>query len=131
MTGQTGASRVVRTPHAPKAIGPYSQAVVRGGFVFCSGQIGLDPQSGDLVSGGVREQTRRVLDNLAFVLEAAGASLASVVRCTVYLKDLGEFGAMNEVYGQYFTQDPPARATVEVARLPKDALVEIDCIAAV
>jgi 2-iminobutanoate/2-iminopropanoate deaminase len=130
MTGQEGhlRARVVRTDDAPKAIGPYSQAMVSGGFVYCSGQVGLDPGSGQLVAGGIREETRRVLDNLAAVLKAAGSSTARVVRCTVYLKSLADFAAMNEVYGQYFPQDPPARATVEVARLPKDALVEIDCI---
>jgi 2-iminobutanoate/2-iminopropanoate deaminase len=121
---------IVRTDAAPKAIGPYSQAVVSGGWVFCSGQVGIDPATGQMVSGGIREETRRVLENLSAVLAAASSSLARVVRCTVYLKNLADFAAMNEVYAGFFMQDPPARATVEVARLPKDALVEIDCIAA-
>jgi 2-iminobutanoate/2-iminopropanoate deaminase len=120
---------MVLTDGAPKPIGPYSQAVVSAGLVYCSGQVGLDPASGQLVDGGVAGQTRRVLENLSAVLAAAGSSLASVVRCTVFLKNLGDFGAMNEVYAQFFTKDFPSRSTVEVARLPKDALVEIDCIA--
>jgi 2-iminobutanoate/2-iminopropanoate deaminase len=122
-------STIVLTNGAPQPIGPYSQAVISGGFVYCSGQVGLDPASGQLVSGGVGAQTRRVLENLAAVLAAAGISLGHVVRCTVFLKDLADFGAMNEVYAQFFTKDFPSRSTVEVARLPKDALVEIDCIA--
>jgi 2-iminobutanoate/2-iminopropanoate deaminase len=131
MTGGNGPARpaVVRTDGAPRAIGPYSQAVSSGGLVFCSGQVALDPATGQLVPGGIKEQTRRVLQNLAAVLEAAGASTRTVVRCTVFLKSMDDFAAMNEVYGQVFTADPPSRATVEVARLPKDALVEIDCIA--
>ena len=122
---------IVRTESAPKAIGPYSQAVVAGGQVFCSGQVGLDPNSGQLVAGGIQAETRRVLENLGAVLAGAGASLADVVRCTVYLKSMGDFAAMNEIYAQFFTQDPPARATVEVAGLPRGALVEIDCVAVV
>jgi 2-iminobutanoate/2-iminopropanoate deaminase len=123
--------QVVSTPGAPAAIGPYSQAIVSNGFAFVSGQIPLDPATGALVEGGIAEQTARVLDNLKAVLEAAGASLTSVVKTTVYLKDMGEFAAMNEVYARYFTENPPARATVEAARLPKDVRVEIDCIATV
>jgi 2-iminobutanoate/2-iminopropanoate deaminase len=120
---------IVTTEAAPKAIGPYSQAVAAGALVFCSGQIPIDPATGAVVPGGVAEQTRRVLENLRAVLAAAGASLSDVVKTTVYLKDLGEFQAMNEVYAQFFSARPPARATVEVARLPKDVRVEIDCIA--
>lgn len=122
--------QVIVTAAAPAAIGPYSQAVVMNGFVFLSGQIPLDPATGQLIEGGIAEQTVRVLENLKAVLEAAGASLATVVKTTVYLKDMGEFAAMNEVYGRYFVENPPARATVEVARLPKDVRVEIDCTAA-
>jgi 2-iminobutanoate/2-iminopropanoate deaminase len=120
---------IVRTDSAPKAIGPYSQAVSAGGFVFCSGQVGLDPATGQLVTGGIQAETRRVLENLSAVLAAAGSSLAAVVRCTVFLKSMGDFAAMNEIYAGFFAKDPPSRATVEVARLPKDALVEIDCVA--
>jgi 2-iminobutanoate/2-iminopropanoate deaminase len=120
---------VVTTPNAPQAIGPYSQAIRAGGFVFVSGQIPLDPTSGQIVAGGVAEQTERVLSNLAAVLEAGGSGLEKAVRTTVYLKDMGEFAAMNEVYAKFFPQSAPARATVEVARLPKDVRVEIDLIA--
>ena len=124
--------RIVSTPDAPSAIGPYSQAVVHAGLVYCSGQIALDPGSMELVEGDVAAQTEQVLRNLGNVLEAAGASLDGVLKTTVYLKDMGEFGAMNEVYGRFFSEDaPPARATVEVARLPKDVRVEIDCVAVV
>ena len=124
--------QVVATPAAPAAIGPYSQAVVAGGFVHCSGQIALDPESGELVEGDVAAQTRRVLDNLRAVLEEAGSSLARVVKCTVYLRDMDDFAAVNAVYGAAFAGDaPPARATVQVARLPMDAAVEIDCVALV
>jgi 2-iminobutanoate/2-iminopropanoate deaminase len=120
---------VIATAHAPQAIGPYSQAIRAGGFVFVSGQIPLDPASGEIVAGGVAEQTRRVLANLEAILTASGSGLDKVVRTTVYLKDMGEFAAMNEVYGGFFPQSAPARATVEVSRLPKDVRVEIDCIA--
>jgi 2-iminobutanoate/2-iminopropanoate deaminase len=120
---------VIATPNAPQAIGPYSQAIRAGGFVFVSGQIPLDPASGEIVAGGVAEQTRRVLANLEAILKASGSGLDKVVRTTVYLKDMGEFGAMNDVYGSFFPQSAPARATVEVSRLPKDVRVEIDCIA--
>lgn len=123
--------RIVSTADAPAAIGPYSQAVAHGGLVYCSGQIALDPASGELVSGGVTEQTHRVFQNLTNVLEAAGTSLDRALKMTVYLKSMDDFTAMNEVYGTYFSGDsPPARATVEVSRLPKDVDVEIDCIAA-
>ena len=123
--------QVIATTGAPAAIGPYSQAIVSNGFLFASGQIPLDPATGALTEGGIAEQTTRVLDNLKAVLEASGSSLANVVKTTVYLKDMAEFAAMNEVYARYFTGDAPARATVEVARLPKDVRVEIDCIATV
>lgn len=123
--------QVIATNQAPAAIGPYSQAVVHNGLAFLSGQIPLDPATGQLVGGEIAAQTARVLENLKAVLEASGASLSSVLKTTVYLKDMGEFTAMNEVYAAYFAEHPPARATVEVARLPKDVRVEIDCIAAV
>ena len=122
-------NKIVSTDQAPKAIGPYSQAVISSGFAFLSGQIPLDPATGQLIGGDIAVQTERVLENLKSVLEAAGCSLASVVKTTVYLKDMGEFARMNEVYGRYFSSNPPARATVEAARLPRDVRVEIDCIA--
>ena len=120
---------IVATGNAPQAIGPYSQAVKRSGLVFCSGQIPLDPATGLVIAGGIAEQTTRVLENLKAVLEAAGAGLDSVVKTTVFVKDLAEFGAMNEVYAKYFGAGAPARSTVEVARLPKDVKVEIEAIA--
>ena len=122
--------RVVETGGAPKAIGPYSQAIIHGGIVYCSGQIPLDPATGQIVEGGIAEQTVRVLENLKAVLEAAGSSLDGVLKTTVFLKDMAEFAPMNEVYGRYFHVNPPARATVEAARLPRDVRVEIECIAA-
>ena len=121
--------QAVSSDQAPAAIGPYSQAIQSGGFLFLSGQIPLDPATGQLVGGDVAAQTRQVLDNLRAVLAAAGGSLDHVVRTTVYLADLGDFAAMNEVYAGYFTSPAPARATVQVARLPRDARVEIDAIA--
>ena len=120
---------IISTATALAAIGPYSQAVKVGNLLFVSGQIPLDPQTGQLVSGDIRAQTRQVLTNLAAILTAAGSSLALVAKTTVYLKDLGEFTAMNEVYAGFFGENPPARATVEVARLPRNAAVEIDLIA--
>ncbi len=120
---------IVQTDKAPAAIGPYSQAVKAGGFVFLSGQVALDPASGQVVEGDVRAQTERVLQNLQAVLAAAGSSLAAVVKTTVFLADMNDFAAMNEVYGKFFSSDPPARATVQAARLPKDVQVEIDLIA--
>jgi 2-iminobutanoate/2-iminopropanoate deaminase len=124
--------KVIATPDAPAAIGPYSQAIVAGGFVHCSGQIALDPASGELVQGDVAAQTERVLKNLAAVLAAAGTSLAKVVKCNVYLTDMGDFAAMNGVYARFFSGDaPPARATVAVRTLPKNVAVEIDCTALV
>src|SRR5688572_21953550 len=122
-------SEIVTTNRAPGAIGPYSQAVKAGGMIFCSGQIPIDPSTGEFVSGEVAEQTEQVLKNLTAVLEAAGAGLGSVVKTTVFLADMNDFGAMNEVYGRYFDENKPARATVQAARLPRDARVEIDCIA--
>jgi 2-iminobutanoate/2-iminopropanoate deaminase len=120
---------IIRTTDAPQAIGPYSQAVRAAGFVFASGQIPTDPATGQFVSGGVAEQTEQVLRNLSAVLEAAGTSLGRVVKTTVFLADMNDFAAMNEVYGRYFKEDAPARATVEAARLPRDARVEIEAIA--
>jgi 2-iminobutanoate/2-iminopropanoate deaminase len=120
---------VMATDQAPQAIGPYSQAIRAQGLIFTSGQIAIDPATAQVVSGDVTAQTDRVLKNLAAILQAAGSSLEKVLRCTVFLKNMGDFAAMNEVYGRYFKQAPPARSTVEVARLPKDVLVEIDAIA--
>ncbi|MHC4600518.1 MAG: RidA family protein [Planctomycetota bacterium] len=121
--------RVVSTESAPAAIGPYSQAIVAGDWLFASGQIPIDPATGDLVGGPVADQTERVLQNLAAVLEAASGSLDSVVKCTCYLKDMGAFAEMNEVYARFFGESPPARAAVEVSALPKGVDVEIDAIA--
>ena len=121
--------KTVATDAAPGAIGPYSQGVRSGGFLFCSGQIPLDPGTGRMVEGGIEAQTERVLKNLEAVLAAGGASLAKVVKTTVYLADLGDFPAMNAVYGKFFPSLPPARATVQAAKLPAGAMVEIDAIA--
>ena len=120
---------IISTENAPGAIGPYSQAVKAGNIVFLSGQIPIDPQTGEFVSGGVAEQTEQVLKNLSAVLEAAGTSLNNVVKTTVFLADMNDFTAMNEVYARYFSENKPARATVQAARLPRDARVEIECIA--
>ncbi len=120
---------IVLTERGPKPIGPYSQAVKSNGFVFVSGQIALDPKTAEFVGTDVSSQTERVMENLKAILEAAGTSLSHVVKTTVYLKDMNDFAAMNEVYAKYFTASPPARSTVQAARLPKDALVEIDVIA--
>jgi 2-iminobutanoate/2-iminopropanoate deaminase len=120
---------VIATDQAPRAIGPYSQAIRAEGLVFTSGQVAIDPATQQVIAGDVSAQTDRVLKNLAAILRASGSSLEKVLRCTVFLKNMGEFAAMNEVYGRYFKQSPPARSTVEVARLPKDVLVEIDVIA--
>jgi 2-iminobutanoate/2-iminopropanoate deaminase len=125
------ALEVISTDDAPQAIGPYSQAVRIGGLVFTSGQIAIDPGTGELIQGGVEEQTRRVLENLKGVLEAAGCYLENVVKTTVYLADMKDFSAMNAVYEEIFGSSKPARSTVEVSRLPKDVRVEIDVIAAV
>ena len=120
---------IISTENAPGAIGPYSQAVKTGGMVFCSGQIPIDVATGEFVSNDVAEQTEQVLKNLSAVLEAAGTSLNNVVKTTVFLADMNDFTAMNEIYAKYFSENKPARATVQAARLPRDARVEIDCIA--
>jgi 2-iminobutanoate/2-iminopropanoate deaminase len=122
---------IISTDAAPKAIGPYSQAVAFNGLVYCSGQIPLDPATAVVVEGDIAAQTERVLENLKAVLQAAGSSLELVLKTTVFLKDMGEFAKMNEVYARFFPADAPARATVEAARLPRDVRVEIECIAAV
>jgi 2-iminobutanoate/2-iminopropanoate deaminase len=121
----------VHTSGAPAAIGPYSQAIVHRGFVFTAGQIPLDPASGEMVEGDIRVQTERVLENLRAVLEAAGASFGSVVKTTVFLRDMDDFGPMNEVYGRFFGDHAPARSAVQAARLPRDARIEIEAVAAV
>ena len=121
--------KIIKTDKAPAAIGPYSQAVVTGKLVFCAAQIALEPVTGNMVSGGIEEQTRRALDNVKAVLTAAGTSLGKAVKTTVFLKDMNDFAAMNKVYAEYFPENPPARSTVQVARLPKDALVEIEVVA--
>jgi 2-iminobutanoate/2-iminopropanoate deaminase len=122
---------IIQTDRGPKPIGPYSQAVRANQFLFLSGQMPLDPKSGEMVGVDIGQQTERVLENIKGVLEAAGANLQHVVKTTVFLKDMNDFAAMNEVYGRYFSSAPPARSTVQVARLPKDALVEIEVIATV
>ena len=122
---------VISTHDAPQAIGPYSQAIKANGFVFASGQIAIDPATQQVIVGDVAAQTDRVLNNVSNILKAAGSGLEKVVRSTVFLKNMSDFAAMNEVYGRYFTAAPPARSTVEAARLPKDVLVEIDVIALV
>ncbi len=129
--GVVTVKQIVQTESAPQAIGPYSQAVVAGGFVFASGQIPIDPQTGEFVAGGISEQTEQVMRNLSEVLKAAGSDFGQVVKTTVYLADMNDFAAMNEVYGRYFQMESPARATVQAARLPRDARVEIDLIALV
>ncbi|CEP66102.1 Endoribonuclease L-PSP/chorismate mutase-like [Moorella glycerini] len=122
---------VIATDEAPQAIGPYSQAIKAGNFIFTSGQIPIDPANGQIVDGGAAEQTARVMANLQAVLAAAGAGLENVVKTTLYIKDMHDFGTINEVYSRYFTKVPPARSCVEVARLPKDVLVEIEAVAVV
>ena len=120
---------IVATERAPRAIGPYSQAVRSGNFLFASGQIPIDPATGEFVAGGIAEQTEQVMRNVSAILEAAGAGLLQVVNTTVFLADMEDFTAMNEVYGRFFAEDPPARATVQAARLPRDARIEIEAIA--
>ncbi|PYJ39656.1 MAG: reactive intermediate/imine deaminase [Verrucomicrobia bacterium] len=122
--------KIISTNEAPGAIGPYSQAVRSGSFLFCSGQIPLDPKSGQIVSGDIAVQTRRVLDNVAAVLRAEGLTFDNVVKTTIFLTDLGDFQTVNEVYSSYFKQDPPARSTVQVSALPKGAKIEVEAIAA-
>ncbi len=121
----------VKTPHAPAALGPYSQAIKAGGFVYLSGQVAIDPATGEFVDGGIAEQTERVLKNVTAVLEAAGSSLDLVVKTTVFLADMSEFSAMNEVYAKFFPEPHPSRSTVQAARLPRDARVEIEAVALV
>ena len=121
--------KIISTSEAPAAIGPYSQAVRSGNFLFCSGQIPLDPQSGQVVSGDIATQTRRVLDNIRAVLKAEGLTFENIVKTTIFLTDLGDFQTVNEVYGSYFKQQPPARSTVQISALPKGAKVEIEAIA--
>jgi 2-iminobutanoate/2-iminopropanoate deaminase len=122
---------VIATDHAPRAIGPYSQAIRAGNLLFCSGQIPIDPSTGEFVSGGVAEQTEQVMRNLSAVLQAGQSGLKQVVKTTVFLADMDDFTAMNEVYGRFFGENPPARATVQAARLPRDAKVEIEAIAVI
>jgi len=123
--------RIVATSSAPQAIGPYSQAIIANGLVFASGQVPIDPATGQVIDGDIEAQTERVLKNLKALVEAAGTSLDRVVKTTVYLKDMNEFARMNAVYGKFFAADPPARSTVEVARLPRDVRIEMDLIALV
>lgn len=120
----------VLTDRGPKPIGPYSQAIRSNGFLYVSGQVALDPKSGEFIGADIRQQTERTLENIKGILEAAGSNLHHVIKTTVFLKDMNDFAAMNETYAKFFTQAPPARSTVQVARLPKDALVEIEVIAA-
>ena len=120
---------VIATGQAPQAIGPYSQAIKAAGLIFTSGQVAIDPSTQQVIAGDVSAQTEQVLKNVAAILQASGSSMEKVLRCTVFLKNMSDFAAMNEVYGRHFKQAPPARSTVEVARLPKDVLVEIDAIA--
>ena len=125
----TGERTIIATEHAPAAIGPYSQAITAAGLVFCSGQIPLDPATGQVAEGGIETQTRRVLDNLVAVLRAAGSSPQQVVKTTIFLADMNDFAAVNTIYADYFGAEPPARSTVQVARLPRDVRVEIEAIA--
>jgi 2-iminobutanoate/2-iminopropanoate deaminase len=121
--------KVIQTEKAPKAIGPYSQAIQAGEFLFLSGQIPLDPKTGDLMKGDIREQTQQVLENIKGVLESQGLGMENVVKATIFLKDMANFNQVNEVYATYFTSFPPARSTIEVAKLPRDADIEIEAIA--
>jgi 2-iminobutanoate/2-iminopropanoate deaminase len=123
--------KIISTDRAPKAIGPYSQAVVVNGFAFLSGQIPLDPVTNQLIDGDITAQTERVFENMKALLEACGSSLGQVVKTTVFIKDMGEFAKMNEIYARYFPENPPSRSTIEAARLPRDVRIEIECIALV
>jgi len=129
--GGTGMKKVIHTEKAPKAVGPYSQAIQAGNFVFTAGQIGLDPTTGKLVKGGLKEQARQVMENLKAVLEAANTDFSRVVKTTVFLKEMNDFMHFNEVYGEYFSSEPPARSTFQVAALPLGAIIEIEMIALV
>ncbi|MFP4383412.1 MAG: RidA family protein [Spirochaetia bacterium] len=119
---------IIQTDKAPKAVGPYSQAVKTGNLLFCSGQIPLDSQNGTIVPGGIKEQTRKVMENIGAVISKGGLSFDSIVKATCYLKDMNDFGEFNEVYGSFFSENPPARECVEVSRLPKDVMVEVSVI---
>lgn len=121
--------KIIKTNNSPQAVGPYSQAVEAGGFVFVSGQIPIEPGSGNVVQSDIKAQTRQVMENGKAILDAAGCSMEQVVKATIYLKNMADFGIVNEVYGRYFPAEPPARATVEVSRLPKDVSVEMDFVA--
>jgi 2-iminobutanoate/2-iminopropanoate deaminase len=121
--------KIIKTADAPQAIGPYSQAVEAGGFVFVSGQIPIDPKTGSVVQADIKQQTHLVMENAKKILAAAGCQMSDVIKSTIYLKNMSDFAAVNEVYGSYFPADPPARATVEVSRLPKDVSIEIDFVA--
>ncbi len=121
--------KIIKTVDAPQAIGPYSQAVEAGGFVYVSGQIPIDPKTGNIIQADIKAQTKTVLDNAKAILASAGCSMAKVVKVTIFIKNMNDFAAVNEVYGGYFPIDPPARATVEVSRLPKDAAIEMDFVA--
>ena len=129
MTSCNHQKQVISSDKAPAAIGPYSAAVSNGCSIFTAGQLGIDPATGDLVEGGIQAQTRQALNNLKAVLEAGGSDLAHVIKCTVFLKDINEFGQMNEIYGQYFTENFPARSAFQVAALPKGAAEEIEAVA--
>lgn len=120
---------IVKTDAAPQAIGPYSQAIKANGFVFLSGQIALDPRTGQMVGQDIKTQTKRVMENIKAVLVGAGSSLEKVVKCSVFLKNMNDFGPMNEEYGSYFKELPPARTTVQIAKLPRDALIEVEAVA--
>lgn len=121
--------KIIKTADAPQSIGPYSQAVEAGGLVFVSGQIPIDPKSGNPVQGGIKDQTKRVMENAKAILSAAGCGMSQVVKTTIYLRNMSDFAAVNEIYGGYFHADPPARATVEVSRLPKEVVIEMDFVA--
>lgn len=129
ISGGKVAKKIVYTEKAPKPVGPYSQAIAIGDFIFTAGQIPIDPKTNQIVQGDIKEQTKQVLENLKAILEASGATFDDVVKVNVYMKDLNEFSAMNEVYSEYFKNSPPARTTIEVSRLPKDVKIEIDLIA--
>ncbi|MGB3780441.1 MAG: RidA family protein [Tunicatimonas sp.] len=123
--------KIIQSADAPAPIGPYSQAVQAGNLLFVSGQVPIDPATGEVIEGDITEETQQVMKNLEAILKAAGSSFAQVVKCTIFIRDMGQFSAINEAYGQYFPENPPARETVEVSRLPKDVNVEISCIATV